>query len=103
MTISNCFICDTLVPELEHQLDKAREKIRMLNMAADEEHPASRAKFLQLMHENTHLRREIAKTIESAQRAMKLLSIATDQGKTWDEEFRLKFMKQVADLKKEIL
>lgn len=101
MTISNCFICDTLVPELEHQLDKAKERIRELKMATDAEHPAARSRFLQLMDENTHLKREIAKSQQQISKAIQLLGIAIDEGKTWDEEFRLKFLKQVADYKRD--
>lgn len=35
------------------------------------------------------------------QEAIRLLETATDEGKTWNQEFRLKFLKQVADLKKQ--
>ena len=61
--ITNCIICDTLVPELEHQLDRVNDKL---------------------------------------EKAVRLLETATDEGKTWDQEFRLKFLKQVADIKKNI-
>ena len=63
MIIANCIICETLVPELELQLDKANVKL---------------------------------------EKAVRLLETATDEGKTWNQEFRLKFLKQVADLKKNI-
>jgi F0F1-type ATP synthase epsilon subunit len=63
MNIENCIICDTLVPELELQLDKANAKL---------------------------------------EKAVRLLETATDEGKTWNQEFRLKFLKQVADLNKNI-
>lgn len=64
MKIENCIICDTLVPELERQLDK--QKADLL-------------------------------------KAFKLLAEATDEGKTWNNQTRLNFLKQIADLKKQAL
>jgi len=36
------------------------------------------------------------------EKAMKLLSVAIDEGRTWSQQDRLDFMKEVADLKKYI-
>lgn len=98
--IPNCIICETLVPELERQLDKAKDRINTLKIAVDHQlNPPTRPRLLQLIDENTHLKREIQIAEEKFKKAIQLLSIATDEGMTWHEDVRLKFMKQVAALK----
>jgi hypothetical protein len=47
------------------------------------------------------LEEQLDKAEAKLQEALRLLAMATDEGKTWNQEFRLKFLKQVADLKKQ--
>ena len=48
------------------------------------------------------LEHQLDRVNDKLEKAVRLLETATDEGKTWDQEFRLKFLKQVADLKKNI-
>jgi len=48
------------------------------------------------------LERQIDRANWKLEKAMKLLSVAIDEGRTWSQQDRLDFMKEVADLKKYI-